>query len=108
MIKNPRLDGMRDSMAFPNRKVSRHQHMQIYVVTKTHLADKALLQSRDFRHIGAVSRSSAAGARICRRALKRMIGEAQRAAQSSAAGLPVNSPTVMPMKAKPDVMASLT
>ena len=37
---------MGDLVAFADRKVASHHHMQIHVIAETHLADKALFHSK--------------------------------------------------------------
>jgi hypothetical protein len=54
-----------------------------------------------------VSSNSQMGGRNCRIPLKMMIGEAQSAAQSSAAAFLLNKAAVIPTNARPEVMASL-
>src|ERR1700689_5976991 len=56
---------------------------------------------------GLAASSSAMGCRTFLQALKMIIGEAQRAAQSSAAGFRVQRAMDIPTKAKLDVIASL-
>ena len=63
--------------------------------------------SRSNRGAGAVSSNSAKGARSCRHALYMMTGDAQRAAQSSAAAFLVHKAIEIPTNTKAEVMASL-
>ena len=97
-----------------------HSDVEVHIVLKSHLADVALVETANAGHLlrypayisldvgrGSGIQYFAQGRFQLAEPLNRMIGEAQRAAQSSAVGFFVSSAIVIPTNANAEVIASL-